>query len=58
MLIFTSTSTVLKDLTQKNCVLENISLVQQKKGKIGDYGKISDGNIIVKDYFDVQTNLG
>ena len=34
-------------------MLENISLVQQKKGKIGDYGKISDGNIIVKDYFDV-----
>ena len=50
MLISTSTSTVLKDLMQKNCVLENISLVQQKKGKIGDYGKISDSNVSVKGF--------
>ena len=34
-----------------NCLLENISLVQQKKrGKTGDDGKMSDGHISVKDY--------
>ena len=35
---------------KKNCLLENIFLVQQKKGKIGDDGKISDHHISVKDY--------
>ena len=35
---------------EKNYLLENISLVQQKKGKIGDDGKISDGHISLKDY--------
>ena len=33
---------------KKNCLLENISLVQQKN--IGDDGKISDGHIIFKIY--------
>ena len=37
---------------EKNCLLENIFLVQQKKKrKISDDGKISDGHISVKDYF-------
>ena len=31
-------------------MLENISLVQQKKGKIYEDGKISDGHISIKDY--------
>ena len=35
---------------KKNCLLENISLVQQKKGKIDNDGKISDGHISIKDY--------
>ena len=35
---------------KKNRLLENRFLVQQKKGKIGDDGKISDGHINVKDY--------
>ena len=35
---------------KKNCLLENIFLVQQKKGKIVDDGKISDHHISVKDY--------
>ena len=34
---------------EKNCLVENTSLVQQKKRKICD-GKISDGHISVKDY--------
>ena len=34
----------------KNCLLENIFLVQPKKGKIGDDGEISDGHISAKDY--------
>ena len=38
--------TVLKDLTKKNCLLENISLVQQI-GKIVDDGK---NHISFKDY--------
>ena len=33
-----------------NYLLENISLVQQKKGKIDSDGKISDGHISIKDY--------
>ena len=41
--------TVLKDLTKKNCPLENISLVQQI-GKIVDDGKKSDGRISFKHY--------
>ena len=40
----------MKDLNKKNCLLENISLVQQKKGKIGDDNKILDGHISFKDY--------
>ena len=35
---------------KKNCVLENISLVQQKKGKIDKDGKISDSHISIEDY--------
>ena len=35
--------TVLKDLMKKNCLLENVSLALQKKGKIDDDGKKSDG---------------
>ena len=35
---------------KKNCQLENSFLVEQRKGKIGDDGKISDGHISVKDY--------
>ena len=35
---------------KKNCLLENISLVQQKKGKIDNDGKISDGHISLRDY--------
>ena len=34
---------------KKNCLLENISLVQ-KKGKIDEDGKISDAHISIKDY--------
>ena len=34
---------------KKNCLLKNVSLVQQKKKKkIGDDGKISDGHISLK----------
>ena len=35
---------------KKNCVLENISLVQQKKGKIDEHDKISYGHISIEDY--------
>ena len=35
---------------KKNCLLENISLVQQKKGKIDEDGKISNGHINIEDY--------
>ena len=35
---------------KKNCVLENISLVQHEKGKIDEDGKISDGYISIEDY--------
>ena len=35
---------------EKNYLLENISLVQQKKGKIDNDGKISDGHVSIKDY--------
>ena len=50
MIILTSTWTVLKDLMKKSCLLENIFLIQQKKGKIGDDGKISGGHISVKKF--------
>ena len=33
-----------------NYLLENISLVQQKKGKIDNDGKISDGHLSIEDY--------
>ena len=33
-----------------NYLLENIFLFQQKKGKIDNDGKISDGHICIKDY--------
>ena len=33
-----------------NYLLENISLVQKKKGKIDEDGKISDGHISIEDY--------
>ena len=39
--------TVLKDLMKKNCLIKNISLVQQKKGKTGQ--KL-DGHISDKEY--------
>ena len=32
-----------------NCLLENISLVQQKKGRIDNDGKISDGHLSMED---------
>ena len=35
---------------KKNWLLENISFVQQKKGKIDNDGKISDGHISIRDY--------
>ena len=35
---------------EKNCLPENISLVQQKKGKIDDDGKKPNGHISVKNY--------
>ena len=35
---------------KKNYLLENISLVQQKKVKIDNDGKISDGYVSIKDY--------
>ena len=41
---------VLKDLMKTNQLLENISSVQQKKGKIDNDGKISDGHVTIKDY--------
>ena len=44
------TWTVLKDLVKKNCLIKNVSLVQQKKGKIGDNGKKLDGHINNEDY--------
>ena len=49
MLILMSTWTVLKDLIKKNYLLENISLVQQKKEKLVMMVK-SDGHISYKDY--------
>ena len=33
---------------KKNCVLENIFLVQE--GKIDEDGKVSDGHVSIKDY--------
>ena len=50
MLILRSIWIVLKDLIKRNCVLENISLVQQKKEKIDEDCKISDGHISIEDY--------
>ena len=41
---------VLKDLMKTKYLLENICLVQQKKGKIDSDDKISDGHISIKDY--------
>ena len=35
---------------EKNCLPENISLVQQKKGKIDDDGKKPNGHISVKNH--------
>ena len=35
---------------KKNCLLENYFFSSTKKGKIGDYGKISDDHISVKNY--------
>ena len=40
----------------KNCVLENILLIQQKKGKIDEDGKISDGHISIEDYLTCEKN--
>ena len=40
----------MKDLRKKNCLPENISLVQQKEGKIGDDGKKANGHISVQNY--------
>ena len=42
---------------RKNCVLENISLVQQKKGKIDEDDKISDGHISIEDYLTCKNIL-
>ena len=39
-----------KIFNEENCVLENISLVQQKKRKIDEDGKISDDHISIEDY--------
>ena len=35
---------------KNNYLLENTSLVQQKKGKIDNDGKISDGYVSIKDH--------
>ena len=35
---------------KKNYVLESISLFQQKKEKIDENGKISNGHISIEDY--------
>ena len=43
---------------KKNYVLENISLVQQKKEKIDNEGKILDGHVSIKDYLTCEKNLG
>ena len=37
-------------MLKKNWLLKNISLVQQKKTKFGDDGKISNGHLSLKDY--------
>ena len=39
-----------KRFNEENCVLEKISLVQQKKGKNNEDGKTSDGHISIEDY--------
>ena len=39
-----------KRFDEKNYVLENIFLVQQKNKKISENGKISDGHISIEDY--------
>ena len=41
---------------KKNCLLKNIFLVQRKKRKISNDGKISDGHISVKDYLMCKKN--
>ena len=40
----------MKDLKKRNCLTKNVFLVQQKKGKIGDDGKILGGHISNEDY--------
>ena len=50
MLILKSTWTVLKNLTKKNCLLENIFIALQKKEKLGNDNEISDNQLCVKDY--------
>ena len=35
---------------KKTYLLENTSLIQQKKGKTDNEGKISDGHVSIKDY--------
>ena len=50
MPILMSTWTVLKDLKKKNCLIENISVAEEKKGKNEDDGKKTDGHISFKDY--------
>ena len=42
---------------KKNCVLENISLVQQEQKKIDEDDKISDGHISIEDYLTCEKNL-
>ena len=42
---------------KKNCVLENIFIALQKKGKIDNDGKISHGHISIKDYLTCEKIL-
>ena len=50
VLILMSTPAVLKNLTKKNCLLEQFSIALQEKEKIGNDSEISDGHVSVKDY--------
>ena len=45
-----STGTALKDLKKRNCLIKNVSLVQQKKGKIGNHGEKLDSHINAEEY--------
>ena len=50
MLFHMSTWRVLKDLVKKNCLIKNVSLVQQEKEKLVMTVKKSDGHITHEEY--------